>query len=146
MAKISDELREKAHKLGGYIETLVTANELYTLADRIDKETVELPKDADGEPIHVGDTVWMADKGALELTVRSITLHACGEVNVDASCEGCHAHVGPSDLTHNRPDSLERIADDIETFGNEADINDTTVEFLCKIQERIYMLAAKDER
>lgn len=35
------------------------SDELLALADRIDAEMVELPKDRDGAPIHVGDTVYL---------------------------------------------------------------------------------------
>ena len=55
MTKISDELRkwcDESDVDGG------ACDELRVLADRIDAEMVELPKDADGAPIHVGDTVW----------------------------------------------------------------------------------------
>ena len=59
MAKISDEIRkwcasENDTECGGFV-TKVRFDELSTLADRIDSEMVELPKDRDGVPIHVGD-------------------------------------------------------------------------------------------
>ena len=120
MAKIGDELKRIANSDIVCGHTWV---ELIDLADRIDSEMVELPRDKDGATIRVGDTVWMADKGALELAVTSITLHACGAVNVDASCEGCHAHVSPSDLTHNRPDSWRRIADELEEWSEDNRVN-----------------------
>lgn len=49
MTDISDEIRKVADEYD------VLA--LYKLADRIDSEMVELPKDKDGVPIHVGDTL-----------------------------------------------------------------------------------------
>ena len=154
MSKISDELRNWCDinwdgcAGGDYIDE-DGFNELRELADRIDAEMAELPKDREGMPIHVGDTVWMADKGALELTVRSITLHACGEVNVDASCDGCHAHVGPSDLTHECSDSFERIADELERYTNDScsedEIDGATASTLVDFAERIRRLAKKEE-
>lgn len=56
MAKrISDELR-------GFTDTYnlnaLQVYELNHIADRIDAEMMELPKDKDGEPIHVGDTIY----------------------------------------------------------------------------------------
>jgi hypothetical protein len=145
--KISDEIRDWCNcKDLGIHDVLCRNAVLRALADRIDSEMMELPKDKDGMPIHVGDKVWMADKGALELTVRSITLHACGEVNVDASCEGCHAHVGPDDLTHECPDSFERIADELDEMVDAADSADDNCEKLADLADRIRKLAAKDER
>ena len=49
MTDISDEIRKVADEWD--------VMPLYALADRIDAETVELPKDADGVTIRVGDTL-----------------------------------------------------------------------------------------
>lgn len=49
--KISDEIRRWCK--AGY-----DIDELRALARSIDKEQVELPKDAEGVPIHIGDTVY----------------------------------------------------------------------------------------
>ena len=49
MTDISDELRKVADEYD--------VLPLYKLADRIDREMVELPKDKDGVPIHAGDTL-----------------------------------------------------------------------------------------
>lgn len=141
--KISDEIRRWCDDayIGGKIRT---TKDLYAIADLIDREMVELPKDADGEPIHVGDTAYIKD-GRKVKVIRFIFEHETPTIvcsldgNPDVVCL-------PFELWHERPDSLERIVDDIETFGNEADINDTAVKFLFKIQERIRDLAAKSER
>ena len=116
MSKISDEL----HK---YVRENTTGSAfLRCLADRIDAEMVELPRDRDGAPIHVGDTVWDVDNG-IEFTATSITLYANGVAKVDASCEGCHAHTSPSDFTHTRPDSWERIADELDEWSEDNRVN-----------------------
>ena len=47
--KVSDEIRKVADEYD--------VLPLYKLADRIDREMVELPKDKDGVPIHAGDTL-----------------------------------------------------------------------------------------
>lgn len=53
--KVSDELRQ-------WVDFgKDDCDELRELADRIDRETVELPKDANGEVIHIGDTVYTTD-------------------------------------------------------------------------------------
>ena len=113
-------------------------DELRALAKRIDNEMMELPKDRDGVPIRVGDTVWDCISG-MQMAVRRLRLTDRWAISTDTGLMP-----KASAVTHVRPDSFERIADDIETFGNEADINDATVEFLCKIQGRLYELAKKD--
>lgn len=112
--KVSDELREKARILEGYLETLVTTKELDDLADRIDSEMVELPKDRDGVPIHVGDTVYSEDGMSYEVVSFSfgrwpggVTVHA-----VDGFSQW--RDLIPERLTHTRHDSWERIADELD--------------------------------
>lgn len=86
-------------------------DELRELADRIDRGMMELPKDADGEPICIGDAVWDVDDG-MEFTVKSITLYAGGAARVNAVTYGCDAHSSPDFLTHKRPDSWEKLEED----------------------------------
>lgn len=117
--KISDEIREWCDDDKHYCDGLWT---LRSLADRIDREMVELPRDKDWAPVHLGDTVWSVDDG-MEFTVTSITLYADGAAKVDASCYGCDAHTSPKDLTHTNPDSLERIADELEVAEKWCDQN-----------------------
>lgn len=54
MSKIGDELRDYCKKVLCYTHYY---DKFWHLADRIDSEMVELPKDADGEYIRVGDTL-----------------------------------------------------------------------------------------
>lgn len=70
--KISDELRK-------------WCDELRVLADRIDREMVELPKDAEGEPIRIGDVLYSSGN---ECRVVSITVKA------DEACVGVHTDEG----------------------------------------------------
>lgn len=113
MEMISDEIREFVRR--SYADEHMDLRELDALADRIDKELVELPRDRGGVPIHIGDTVWDVEDG-MEFAVRSITMYAGGAAKVNAFREGCDAHVGPTYFTHTRPDSLERIADELDDF------------------------------
>ena len=75
MTDISDEIRkwcasENDTECGGFV-TKVSFDELRALADRIDAEMVELPKDRDGEYIHIGDVMEWCDSGET-LTVEGI--------------------------------------------------------------------------
>lgn len=69
MSKISDDLRAAANML--FLSGSNGYNVLIGLADRIDAEMVELPKDADGEYIHIGDVMEWCDSGET-LTVEGI--------------------------------------------------------------------------
>lgn len=113
MTKISDKMRE-------WVDTCCVdcidkddCDELRAIADSVDDEMMELPRDRDGVPIHVGDTVWDVEDG-MEFEVRSITLRAGIATKVNAFRDGCDAYVSPTYFTHTRPDSLERIADELD--------------------------------
>lgn len=138
MSKIGDGLRALAN-----VEALnpIQISMLKHAAYRIDSEMVELPQSADGQ-IWTGREACFWTGPANEDWHKFDGLHyADGMWCVEDNDFERYPAVS---VWYERPDGLERIADDIETFGNEADINDTAAEFLCKIQERIYMLAKKE--
>lgn len=81
------------------------------LADRIESEYVELPVDADGVTIKVGDKVY--DKYLDKYRVISMERRSDGwmlslEHNLRYSREL------PDCVAHERPDSLERVADELD--------------------------------
>lgn len=97
---------------------IFTSHELRVLADRIDREMVELPKDAEGEPIHIGDVLYSSGN---ECRVISITVKA------DEACVGVHTDEGaflpsvnPKYLSRKNteplepepPDSWEKLEED----------------------------------
>lgn len=133
MASISDEI----HKWCAFNEdTFIDdddCNELRALADRIDAEMVELPRDIDGVPIHVGDKVWEMLGDGEEETVRSITLTG-GTAAVTTACHGFRAGVRPNDLAHTRPDSFEHIARDLEDWA-EGNISGSAQSFADRIRK-----------
>ena len=69
MAKIGDEIRDFVKR--SYKDEYMDPKELLAIADRIDAVMVELPKDADGEYIHIGDVMEWCDSGET-LTVEGI--------------------------------------------------------------------------
>lgn len=124
---ITDELRE----WGSRWEDAV-AREVIEIADRIDAELaeryVELPKDADGVPIRVGDVVAanLADGGKGQWAVDRMELTRCygqdmWQVALD---KGGAAWVTPSTVTHAKPDSWERIIADAVRLGVMAERED----------------------
>jgi hypothetical protein len=94
------------------------------LADRIDSEYVELPVDADGVPIKPGDTVYSKIWSG-ERKVRRIELCGqCWTVSLSDATFG-HVSVFASEVTHERPDSWEIIANELEdwSIGNRVNGN-----------------------
>lgn len=85
-----------------------------TIADRIDREMMELPKDAEGEPIRIGDVLYSSGN---ECRVVSITVKA------DEACVGVHTDEGaflpsvnPKYLSRKKPepaDSWEKLEEDM---------------------------------
>ena len=121
---ITDELREWVRHIGDNqhlgILTDFGKQGLTNLADRIDAEhrkalekvaamvdhdgLVELPKDADGETIHVGDVV-VEDGCGVPYTVMSMTLFEdCWDVG--------ECGMNPNLCRHVHPDTWERIIED----------------------------------
>ena len=139
MSKISDELRAAVNML--FLSGSNGYNVLMDLADRIDRELVELPKDMDLAPIHVGDTVYLDDGrkakvARIQLSERehSIGFTVCGDFFA----------LWPEDLTHERPDSLERIADELEAWCDGADVDGDACEKPRDLAKRIRKLAKKE--
>lgn len=79
------------------------------------KDSVKRPVprvlDTDGVPIEVGDKVWHVADGA-EYYVRDVTRYGAHLSEGDESCVYCSAEY----LTHERPDSWERIEEDCSKF------------------------------
>lgn len=136
--KISDELRANASTAW-----------LNHMADRIDLEMIELPKDADGKPIHVDDLVWLDDGRRACVTEIDINDN---HVVVDCWDGSKHMACHPSDITRKQPDSWERIADELVEAKGWRDQNG---EYNCNISsvstktlgdwaDRIRRLAAKE--
>lgn len=148
MSEISDELRDfgtrLVHNASPFNCTFGDIRDyMNDIADHIDAGMVELPRDRDGVPIHVCDTVWTVKNGGKVLKVTSITLYG-DVVAVDGVCEGCHAHVIPSDLTHTRPDSWERIADELEEWCGDVDVDGDACEKPRDLADRIRSLAERE--
>lgn len=113
---------------------------LRDLADRIDREMVELPKDADGNPIHVGDTVYL--ESGSKADVKSIEF-SHGEHSIVFTVRGKGFLPSPQYLSHERPDSLERIAEELDVMVESADFADDAQ--LADLADRIRKLAEEGE-
>lgn len=68
---------------------------------------------ADGRPLRVGETVWLTD-GSERHVVLSTEEDGIGSIVTEVQAPGAvKVHISPSRLTHERPDSLDRLAEDI---------------------------------
>lgn len=139
--KISDELREFIDEEDLYPRYIA---ELRRIANRIDSEMAELPRDMDGLPIHAGDTVYLEDGRKADVSCVHIAQHStsidfetCGDGRIFFAIE-------PKHFAHERPDSWERIAYDIETVVPIDDEGDER--FRHDIADRIRKLAAKEDK
>ena len=132
MTKISDEIRSFVKR--SYADEYMDPRELLAIADRADRELVELPKDADGVPIHVGDTVYGCISGRksqatglrLEDAWVILTNHGFGEPHI---------------FTHSSPDSLERIADELDAWCDRVDVDGDACDRPRDLADRIRKLA-----
>ena len=87
--------------------------ELFTaIADRIEREYIPLPLDADGVPTIVGDVVYFVDN-AEAFDVLGVESDGDEPVHIGRKDgTSTDAWVSPGDLTHKQPDTLERIEED----------------------------------
>ena len=134
MSKISDELRDYCKKVLCYTHYY---DKFWYLADRIDREMVELPKDKDGRPIHVGDTVYGCRSG-MKMTISELRMTANGW-----SISTSRGYLTDAEVTHTRPDSWERIAHDLDDWT--AVLADCDVDAAHAFADRIRRLAAKGD-
>ena len=111
--KISDEIRNDFLCNDDVGE--VAYRQLLCIADRIDRKMVELPKDAEGREIPLDTRVLYSEDGVLR-NVRRFCYHVgftCGNKWVVAFENGLEILTSQTHITP--PDSLERIAGDIES-------------------------------
>lgn len=144
---ISEELRAAGNRL--FLRESDGYGTIMSLADRIDNEMAELPNDATGKPIHIGDTVYGKDGRAYRV---------CG-ADIDETSEDSRYFIRvtnvlnvrilfkPECLTHELPDSLERIADELDEQAGSLTKDGYTwqEDAIHDFADRIRKLAAKEQ-
>ena len=121
--RISDQIRNWCDLCDGELIDKEYCSELYALADCIDSEMVELPRDRDGVPIHVGDTVYLDDGRKADVSRINI---ARDHTSIDFQTYGdgrIFFAIEPRNFTHTYPDSWERIADELEDWSEDNRVN-----------------------
>lgn len=117
---ISERIRREADWLEE--GTKHDVSDLYSLADRIDAEMVELPKGRDGKIIDVGDIVYVSGDftdAPATCTVVSMRYYMKDVWGVSLSNGSMRR---PDALVHNEPDSLDKIAGELEGVADCGDI------------------------
>lgn len=145
MSAIGDMLREFVNTKERYLCS-ASRSELLGLADRIDAEMVELPRDANDEPILPGDTVYAPSGG--KCTVTSLQLYGKEDPSWMASiCGDGGSYISTGcELTHERPDSWERITQELEDMSENFRTTDKeSFSALLDFAERIRRLAEREE-
>lgn len=141
MSGIGDEIRDFVHR--SYEDEYMDPKELLAIADRADRELVELPRDRDGVPIHVGDTVYL-DDGHMAKVVRIDLMPTKTCIACWTSDKKDVAYL-PSGISHTSPDSWEHLANELEAWCDDADVDGYACEKPRDIVERIRKLAAKGD-
>lgn len=139
MSKISDELRKEAKRIrNSRVSTYRSPIEYERLADRIDHEMVELPKDANDVPISVGDTLYNSGK---KYVVTCMFTDYCDHRFAFYANDDESTAYNPESFTHECPDSLETIADELDEWCDGADADTSTFDVPRDLAERIRKLA-----
>ena len=109
---------------------------------------VRLPVDADGEYIHIGDVMEWCDSGET-LTVdgigRDVLFYIDGE-NAEWTAARNKRHRHAPTVEEERPDSLDRIADELEKWCDHVDVDGDACGKPRALVERIRRLAAKEDQ
>lgn len=147
MSDISGELRKFTNT---YHLNSLQVYELNHIADRIDAEMVELPRGKDGKPIRVGETVYGEDGKAWcvrGVVIGQWTEHTKSPVVYAMGDSGKWRNLLPWLLTHERPDSCESIAQELEDMSEHFRATDKeSFSALLDFADRIRKLAKKEDR
>ena len=138
---ISDEIRKVADEYD--------VLPLYGLADRIDSETVELPKDADGREVPL-DTKELYDANGKKVNITSFAFFcdAYGYWSYwkahtpDTRCDDGMFYVDELYLTPS--DNWERMANELDEMVDASDSADDRCEKLADLADRIRKLAKRE--
>ena len=144
MSAISKDLRDFVKTKERYLYS-ASRSELLAIADRIDAEMVELPRDANDEPILPGDTVYAPSGG--KCTVTSLQLYGKEDPSWMASiCGNGGSYISTGcELTHERPDSWECIADELEAWCDQVDVDGNACGEPRELAARIRRLAERED-
>jgi len=142
MMKISDEIRNWCAVHKGKLTCNDDFEKLCAIADRIDAETVELPRSADG-------CIWTGREDCFWTNAEQEGYHSFGCV----ALRNGKWHVEDIDgmdyeaesVWYERPDSFERIAKELEGLSVDSSDNYYVSTHCSKLADRIRKLAKEGE-
>lgn len=147
MSEISDMLRESADDMerNPCVVQHFSPQFLRGLSCRIDDAMVEWPLGADKKPVRPGQTVYLSPLGNTgDGFVRGISFDTDGPT-VCVEREGALMTMMPEWLTHERPDSWERISQELEDMSEHFRATDKeSFSALLDFADRIRKLAGRD--
>lgn len=147
MSEISDMLRDSADDMerNPGVDQHLGPEFLRGLACRIDKTMVEWPLGADKKRIKPGQTVYLSPLGNTgDGFVRGISFDTDGPT-VCVEREGALMAMMPEWLTHERPDSWSRIAQELEDMSENFRMTDKeSFSALLDFADRIRRLAGRE--
>ena len=139
---ISDKIREWCDTSKNSIIDFDEGNKLLDLADRIDNETVELPRSADGY-------VWTGREVCFWTGAAEGDRHEFNSlpyINGRWFVEDKHWQRYPAESAwYERPDSFERIANELEAWCDSADVDGDACDVPRAIAGRIRRLAKRED-
>lgn len=147
MSEISDELRSLADdmEMNPGVAQRFSPKSLRRLACRIDNAMVEWPLGADKKRIKPGQTVYDPCGGEWDVTGVVFPIIP-GIALVTLEHDGTEITRFSVDLTHERPDSWERISQELEELSVDSMVGDIDLLSSCALglAKRIRRLAKKE--
>lgn len=142
MSAIGDELRAWVKDADLLFTQIVELNEI---ANLIDERMVEWPLGADKKPVRPGQTVYLSPLGnTRDGFVRGISFDTDGPT-VCVEREGALMAMMPEWLTHERHDSFERIADELDAWCDSVDVDGDACGEPRELAARIRRLAERED-
>lgn len=139
MAKVGDEIRDFVKR--SYEDEYMDPRELLAIADRVDREMVELSQSADGKTWTGREACFWT--GAMEGDWHKFNglTYIDGRWCVEDSDFERYPAVS---VWYERPDSLERIADELDAWCDRVDVDGDACDKPRVLAERIRKLAKED--
>lgn len=135
MSKIGDELRDYCKKVLCYTHYY---DKFWYFADRIDSEMVELPRDADGETIHIGDVL---TDGKYTFTAYELAVYGDGSWSIRNE-DGSAWYA--CDVTHRHEPTVEDVLREMLDAWGELPLNATDEAIIAEYAAKL-RLAGEDE-
>lgn len=140
--EITDELVELINSID-MDENAYT--KMFKMTCRIGREMIELPRDRNGVPINVGDTAYLPSGDVFHVVEIIYTKEG---ICIKCKTSGATFHeFTPFNVSHEYPDSWERIMDDLKELSVNSDdkYHISTTHRMMQLADRIRKLSEKEK-